>query len=460
MNKDNLNSILSDLAENAKPAAQIDLWPGLKKSLAARNGQSKQGKSILNQTPVLRRAAFAALTVLVALAILLVTPRGQAFSQALLKYFTTVSQRSIPPVPPTPSPVPTYSLEAVLVPQPTISIDHQDCGGTISPISSTFICQLQDAQAKLGFVVKSFPARYVQAPFSFMWVDQENRLIQMSFRGQQASYALDQGLGDFPKDCSGCAIYQEAVQLVRVGEYEAEYARGIFIFTDDKGSMVWNPDEPVYHLRWKENDRWYSFTLSSDQFAGQEPVEIQAKMIRIAENLVSLDQGADQLAAGSQPSIQDGAGFTIKEPGLLPEGFQQVPDVNESDLTTAPRVGMSYELSINGQWVNYLTLDQMLIPADDKTLRREFALVYQDQTLVQVYEDQTPVNGQWVNANTDEEVQINGGTGYYLEGVDPNISALYWRDDEREYLLIYQLNPDFGGRLDKETLIAIAESLK
>ncbi len=107
------------------------------------------------------------LTVLVALAILLVTPQGQALAQALLKYFTTVSQRSLPPVP-TPVLAPTYTLEAGLIPQPTISSDHQNCGKPISPISSTFICQLQDAQVKLGFVVKSFPARYVQAPFGSM----------------------------------------------------------------------------------------------------------------------------------------------------------------------------------------------------------------------------------------------------------------------------------------------------
>ena len=451
MNNANLNSILSELAENAKPAAQIDLWPGLKKSFAARDRASTQGKSVLNETLVLRRAAFTALAVLVALAILLVTPQGQAFAQALLKYFTTISQISIPPVA-TPLPVSTYTLEAGLIPQPTISMDHQNCGETISPISSTFVCQLQDAQVKLGFVVKSFPARYVQAPFSFMWVDQQHRLIQMSFRGQQARYDLDQGLGDFPKDCRGCAIYQEAVQLVRVGEFPAEYARGTFIFADDKGTMAWNPDEPVYHLRWKDTDRWYSFTLLTDQFAGLKPVEIQAKMIQIAENLVSLDQGADQLTAGSQPSLQDSASFTIKQPGLLPEGFQQVPDVSWSNLTTAPRVGMRYEYRVNGQWVNSLTLEQMLIPVDDHTLRREFALLYQNQTLT--------TNGLWVNANTDEPVQINADTSYYLQGAEPTTCALYWRDDEREYLLIYQWTSDFGGRLDKKTLIAIAESLK
>jgi hypothetical protein len=400
----------------------------------------------MNRTPFLRRAAFAALVVLVAFAIFLVTPQGQAFSQELLKYFTTVSHRSISPVP-TPVLAPTYTLEAGLIPQPTVSIDDQNCGEVISPISSTFVCQLQDAQAQLGFVVKSFPARYVQAPFEYMWIDQEHRAIHMRFRDQQAVYSLAQGLGDFPE---GSPVYQEAVQLVQVGEYQAEYATGAFIFTED-GGMVWKPDDSVYSLRWKENEHWYSFTLSADQSAGLKPVEIQAKMIQIAENLVSFDQGADQLTAGSQPSIKDSVGFTIKEPGLLPEGFQQVPDGRWSNLTTAPRVGMRYDYMVNGQWVNSLTLDQMLIPADGNTLRREFGLLYQNQAMV---------NGQWVNANTGEEVQINGITGYYLDGGESFTSALYWRDDEREYLLIYHWTPDFGGRLDKETLIAIAESLK
>ena len=77
-----------------------------------------------------------------------------------------------------------------------------------------------------------------------------------------------------------------------------------------------------------------------------------------------------------------------------------------------------------------------------------------------MYQNQAQVNGHWVNVDTDEEVQINGVTGYYLDGRESYSSALYWRDDEREYLLIYQWAPDFGGRLDKETLIAIAESLK
>src|SRR5215207_1955045 len=445
MNHDNLNSVLSDLAENARPAAEIDLWPSLKKYLATSGGQSKQGNSIMNHAPVSRRAAFVALSMLVALAILLFTPQGQSFAQELLNYFTTVSQRSIAPLP-TPVLVPTYTLETALTSQPTSFIDDQSCGETISPILSTFVCQLQDAQAKLGFVVKSFPTRYVQASFQAMWVDQEQRSIYMIFRGQQAVYSLEQGLGDFPK---GFPVYQDAVHLVRVGENQAEYANGTFIFPEGRvdKDMIWEPNASVYHLRWKENEYWYSFTLSGNQFARLDPLAIPVKMIQIAENLVNLEQGNDQLTAGTQPSIKDSVGFIIKEPGLLAEGFQQLHYGGWSNLTTTPRVGMRYEYKVNGQGVYSLILDQMLIPADEQTLRREFALIYQNQG---------EVNGHWVNEDTDEEVQINGMTGYYLDGRESFSSALYWRDDEREYLLIYQWAPDFGGRLDEETLIAIA----
>ena len=440
MKSDNLNSILSDLAENAKPAVQIDLWPSLKNDLAASDGRLKQGN------PLLRRAA---LSVLIALSIWLFTPQGQTFAQQLLNYFTTVSQRSIPPFP-TPILAPTYTLETTLTPQSTIIVNQLSCGEAISPILSTFVCQLQHAQVKLGVVIKSFPAQYVQASFQSMWVDQEHRSLAMIFRDQQATYILEQGLGDFPKSSP---LYQDAVQLVRVGEYQAEYAKGMFIFPDGQvdQDMVWDPSASFYHLRWKENEHWYSFTLSENQETRLEPSTIQAKMIQIAENLVSIEQGNDQLTAGDQPSIKDSAGFTIKEPDLLPEGFQQVDSGSWSFLTTAPRVGIRYDLIIDGQWVSNLTLDQMIIPTDDQTLRREFALLYQNQAVT---------NGKWEGLDTDEEVQINGVTGYYLDCAESYCSALNWRDDEREYLLIYRWAPDFGGRLDKETLIAIAESLK
>ena len=216
----------------------------------------------------------------------------------------------------------------------------------------------------------------MQVPFANLWVYPEQRSVRISFSG----YSLSQGIGDFPQDCPGCSIYEDAIQTVQVGVYPAEYAAGSFVFTED-GGMVWTPDSRKYSLRWKEGERWYALsigeTVSSVEpaWSGLTPTEIQAKMIAIAENLVSLEQGTDLLSAANQPSIKDSAGFTIKEPGLLPEGFQQVPDGSWSNLTNMPRVGMSYDYKVDEQVVNTITFYQMPIPADHPTLPKEFGLL-------------------------------------------------------------------------------------
>lgn len=447
MKNDDLKTILGDLAENAKPAAQVDLWSGLEKSLKTSDGYYFQEKSTMNSNFAFRRAAFAALVLVFALAILLATPQGRAFAQQLLEYFTIAPGKRLPPIP-TQVPAATYTLEARLVPPQTPTLTAiQDCGEVISPISSTFVCQLQDAQSKLGFEVKSFPARYVQEQFRIMEVDLGNRIVVIRFSG----YGLSQGIGDFPKDCPGCAVYEKAVQPVRVGAYQAEYVAGSFVFDED-GGMAWDASSSQYRLRWKEGERWYALEANwADAMSGLNPAQVKAKMIQIAENLVGLAQGIENLSAARQPSIKDSIGFALKEPGILPEGFQQVPDGSWSNLTTMPRVGMRYDYRVNGEWKNSLVFYQMLIPKDEQTLRREFALIYQHQSLV---------DGEWTDTGRDEEIRIHGQIGYYMEADDPGCNGLYWRDDEREYMLLYYWDSAFGGRLDKETLIAIAESLK
>lgn len=408
-----------------------------------------------NSRMVARRRFFVTVTlaIMIVVAIIVATPQGHAWAQELLNYFTTVSTKSISTFP-TQVSAPTLTVETRLVLQENNSVDNQTCEGKISPISSTFFCQLKNAQNKLRFAIKSFSIHSIQAQFEFMLLDQDHGILQMDFKGNDIHYSLTQGLGDFPQDCPGCVIYEGAVQAVRVGAYQAEYAKGAFFFKDGlNNGMEWNPDEPVYQLRWKEDEHWYKLILSTvESREDHSDEEIQEEMIYIAENLVGLNQGVKQLTAGDQPSVKDSIGFTLKEPGLLPEDFFQVSYRGWSNLTTAPRVGMQYDHIINGQWVDSLLLHQMFISSDDyQTLRREFALIYQGQSLV---------NGRWDNSSTDEEIQINGSTGYYLDAEEANAYALYWRDEEKEYLLIYFWSPEFGGRLDKSTLIKIAENLR
>lgn len=445
MDNKNIKSILQDALEEKIPSSQIELWPAVKASLVA--GKTLQQGEKMNTTKSRRisRAAFITLTIIVLLTLALITPQGHAIAQDFLKYFTTSAQKWLPPWP-MPAPVPTYTLETKMTTTQPAQVDVQGCEPVISPISSTFLCQLEDAQSKLGFIVKSFPVEYVDANFHAMEFNPENKTISLFFRGEQGVYTLKQGLGNFPTEPMGYAIYQDAIELTQVGNYPAEYAAGVFIFSEDN-SMTWNPAEPVYHLHWKEDEKFYSFTMKVSENNGLTPVQIKEKMILIAENLVTLDQGAYRLTAGYQPSIKDSAGFVIKELGILPKMFHQVPDRGWSALIPN-KVNTLYEYSENGKVIGFLEFSQIPIPANRRNLRWEFSQIY-------------PGKNGGEDFIIDEEVQINGVTGYYLvpSGEFPPY-ALYWRDDEREYLLICQWSPDFGGRLSKEDLITIAESVK
>jgi hypothetical protein len=90
MKNDNLNAILSELAENAAPTSRIDLWPTLKDRLATSEFRLKQGdasmKTDSSQTPLLRRAVLALLAIAIAFAILLATPQGRAWAQSILRH--------------------------------------------------------------------------------------------------------------------------------------------------------------------------------------------------------------------------------------------------------------------------------------------------------------------------------------------------------------------------------------
>ncbi len=457
MTEDPLKPILTDLAEDARPAVQVDLWPRLQTALAESNGRSPQGKSMMKHTTLYRRLAFTALIVLAAVALLLATPQGRAFSLAFRNYFHAVPETQLTPVP-TPVAASTYALEAGLAPMPVQPASVPGCGEAINPIDSTFACQLQDAQARLGFAVRSFPAQYVQLPFAFMQMDVDKRTLHLSFRDPQSfrSYILEQGVGDLPddsvfKNALHNPVFQDAVENVEVGGNPAEFVAGEYIFPHGQvnENMAWSADEPVFRLRWREGDHWYEFTLVDSQYVGANLPAGRAHMIQVAENLTGLDQGAEGLTAGNQPSLRDSAGFTIKTPGLLPQGFQQVADGTWSNLTTQPRVGMDFTYTVDGVIENSLTMYEMLIPPDEKTLRREYGLLYQGLSV-----------SETLTATLGDPVQIGDLTGYALDGGASNTRALYWRDDTREYLLIYQWAPSFGGRLDEQTLIAIAASMK
>ena len=94
MKKENLTSVLSDLAEKSAPPSEIDLWPLVMNSINKSNWQKTQGDPIVNKSialpKVLLRTAVVVFILLVAFGILFATPQGQAFAHKIYQFFNII----------------------------------------------------------------------------------------------------------------------------------------------------------------------------------------------------------------------------------------------------------------------------------------------------------------------------------------------------------------------------------
>jgi len=101
MDSKNLKSILHASATKKLPVpGQINLWPGVKDSLVARNHPLfVQGDSMNSQKINFRcnqMAALISLSLIFAVAVFFVTPQGRALAQEVLQFFSRSAQDTQP----------------------------------------------------------------------------------------------------------------------------------------------------------------------------------------------------------------------------------------------------------------------------------------------------------------------------------------------------------------------------
>jgi hypothetical protein len=441
-----IQSILHHLAEQAIPSAEIDLWPALQ----ARLGTSKLTKSrgAFKMNTKFRFAVVALSILLLVVGFLVATPQGRALAQQVLGYFKTTKEKYPPRSTPAPTytPEPTYVISggAVTV-QATPAVDPNQCGPTVSPVSSTFPCQLINAEAEAGFEIKTFPADRVQLKFDLLVVLPDRRIVSIGFSGVDTNpdsamdiaiiYAIAQGVGDFPADDYWSPVVPEnTVQQVQVGIYPAEY------YFVDYTSMV------IAELRWMESGRWFDI-----YYQGVSEEGIQGKIIGLAANLVTASQGVEKLAGADTPTVAQRAGFDLMEPTTLPKGFQ---------LCSADYVGL--ESDLEQMLPQYVSIQYCLW--EEGTSRGGAA-----PGVLQIIESPVAGRGQlrWVfdrlvdghEAPTmSEDVQVNGVTGQYL--ANEMGQALIWTEGDLRLMIVFTWTSSYGGRLGKEDLITIAESMK
>ena len=250
MKADNLNTLLSDLAESAQPTAQIDLWPEIKTHLEARTWQPQTGepmKTFAQNTPA-RRMALAALALILIVALLALTPQGRALAQTILQLFTRADQDR-------------YPLQAWQMTPPAPA----------SP-ESLFQLSFQEAETQAGFDTLG----PVEPPAGMIFLgasyDSQHQIVAQTFGHGPESFELTlwqqpleqhQSCGDISNYCDnitgGDLVGASAqVETVQIGAVTGEYVEGVWNLTDN--GPVWEPTPYLKTLRWQTDEMVFVLT--------------------------------------------------------------------------------------------------------------------------------------------------------------------------------------------------------
>jgi hypothetical protein len=391
---------------------------------------------------------------------LLATPQGRAFAQRIFLFFIVTEDTSFP-IPteqvyallPTETPVPAHilPLEPVEpVPTQTPQAPHKSC--TSPEAQPEYFCQIQTVEGQAGFDAKEFPhdprgLKFLQAAFN-----PTTKAIDMEFgviTGGGSLY-LSQGTGEFPSANKWGEVPLDAIEQVTVNGQYAELALGTFVVYPNTSEAVWQPGG-LLRLHWSEGDRWFSLEKMGDPY----PIEWinENEIIKLAESLVDerpLDQAppVDPEYLTSVEAAEELAGFDLPAPTLLPKGYELKRVVwaeNTARLIYGPKNSSEYTLLIfMGPIGSFQSGPCLECPP-----------------------------------GAVEDVRVGPWPGWYMRGafnmgaganVDPTPTPVWepdalhwglsWNTDTLWFSMSYFSSNDYGGEMNKETMVKIAESLK
>lgn len=466
MKNDNLNAILNELAENAAPTSRIDLWPTLKDRLAMSESRLKQGdasmKTDSSRTLTLRWAALFLIAIAIAFTILFATPQGRAWAQKMFLFFTVAEDKSFPipteqvfAVPATATSVPTYTLPLQPVGttvEPTKPSELLDRTCASPEAQASYFCQITAVETQAGFDAMEFPLDPKGMKFSKVTFDPGQQVFETEFvviSGGGYLY-LRQGNGDFLSGNGWDQSPADAIEQVTVNGNYAELVSGGFMVYPEATEAVWEPGGPL-RLRWRDGERWFSLEKMGDPY----PIEWmdKNKIVKLAESLVTerqLDKTppVDPEYLTSVEAAEKLAGVDVPVPTLLPENYELKRVVWADNVVRqiyGPKNSTENTLFI---FMGSIA-DQKVGPCSD------------------------------CPPGTDEVVQVGPWQGWYSRGIFEYGNAVegqptptpVWQADARHWQLVWNTETlwvnmffipsnAYGGEMDKETMLAIARSLK
>lgn len=477
-----LQTILSDLAEQKAPSTGINLWPAIQTRLAHSRLQTSdptqpRGNIMNTRKQPIQRLRLAALIILASVsasALFFTTPQGRALAQEILHFFTRSTSNTLPGAVET---TPVWVAQTPGLPAATLTplpaqpgpAFEADCGGYGNPK-----CAIEQIRGRVTFPV--FQLAQIPEGLYFGGATGGPDRIQIIYKTKNQSGILllseEAWMGSLEQKAWEVGASAD-IQAVKVGEAAGEYVKGSYFSDGGPEPAVWTPDIDVQHLRWVDEG-----VLFGLQKLGPEPQMDRNALVALAESLtadpaadtppiLAEEPTADPAAALKERfslSVEQAgqqAGFTLHLPAQLPDLLSLLGARYEAELEQVSTFYL-FDQSRWGPNSDGLTVSQQAVPQSGGCPLCGF--------LPGAGTDIDPqAPGKVVGKDAGiETVKVGAAAGQYVEGnwqgtdccgwswaPDPYFKRLRWQAGGMAYELAYM-----GMSITKEDMITIAESMR
>ncbi|MCW5874472.1 MAG: hypothetical protein KIS88_07490 [Anaerolineales bacterium] len=196
-----------------------------------------------------RRRIALALATLAACLLFAASPQGRVLAQAVFTYFVPAPALAFP------LPMQNAPLDA-----PTTIATLQ------APSGYATYTSIEAAQNAVDFTIH----RLLETPQGFVLrgvsIQHDLGLIYTYYDAAGpggGSLLITQRLHSFPPNPWN-EVPADAIEKVTVAGMDGEYAQGMFVVYANAASAVWEPDAPVFRLRWGDGSIWFSIEKHGD----------------------------------------------------------------------------------------------------------------------------------------------------------------------------------------------------
>ena len=445
MNKKSTSAIpdenrIEELLAKIQPVPSEQFHQKMKQATWQAGNTEYQVKSLSHRRV---RVAFA-MTILLILAGLLSTPYGRAWAQDAFQFFEKVNSTTLP--------ISkkeleshnsfftnkeSYDLPLVPVVIPTVVPEIASLPGcdTAEKVES-YACQIAYAESQLGFELMEFPTKPQGLEFQSVGFDKQTRFAMFEYesRGMGLHLRLSQRIGNAPEPFRPWPwVPASSVEKIKVGSFDGEYVSGFFDLPRGSNELVWKDTTDSQRLAWSDGKTWYLLDVAGSM-KRERIIELATSLV--ATPVIEEKRPEPDALDATLTSISEAeaySGLDLKAPTLLPINFA----FTYAHYTALRENEVSLRFDGSNVGSNYMTIR-----------------AWKGDSLN--FDSLSTTQGNY------EIVKVNGQNAFYgsTEGQSPHL-FLWWQDGDLNYQMYFYWYTDIiHGVIDKQEMIAIAESME